>query len=98
MNVAIVTNVFAMDELARKLDQPDNSGSQHWKHLAAEFKVSEEVQMKCQHSLENSPSKNVFENKGADDPDFSVQNLKDGLEAIDRNDLVEELGNIPGKL
>ena len=87
-----------MDELARKLDQPDNSGSRHWKHLAAEFQVPQEVQMKCQRSLENSLSKNMFENKEADDPNFSVQGLKDGLKAIGRNDLVLELENVPGKL
>lgn len=54
--------------------------------------------MKCQRSLENSLSKNMLENKEADDPNFSVQGLKDGLKAIGRNDLVLELENVPGKL
>ena len=40
----------------------------------------------------------MFENKEADDPNFSVQGLKDGLKAIGRNDLVLELENVPGKL
>ena len=79
-----------MDELARRLDQPDPN-SQHWEHLAAEFDVPEEVKMQCQHSLENSPTKHMLENKEAEDTNFSVQKLKIELETINRNDLVQKV-------
>ena len=41
----------------------------------------------------------MLEFKEAVDPDFSVQQLKDGLHAISRNDLVKKLKEckLPGK-
>ena len=90
MRDAIVANVNVMDELARRLDQPDPN-SQHWEHLAAKFDVPEDVKMKCQHSLENSPTKDMLDIKEAEDTDFSVQKLKIGLRAISREDLVRKV-------
>ena len=96
MSETIVANVYMMDELALRLDQ-SNPGFQH---LAAEFNVPEKVKMKCQYSLENSPTKHMLEIKqSAEDTHFSVQDLIDGLIAIPRNDLVRKMENcLAGKL
>lgn len=95
MRDAIVANVNVMDELARRLDQPDPN-TQHWEHLAAKFDVPEDVKMKCQHSLENSPTKHMLDIKEAEDTnDFSVQKLKIGLGAISRKDLVQKVEKCP---
>ena len=84
-----------MDELARRLDQPDPN-TQHWEHLAAKFDVPEDVKMKCQHSLENSPTKHMQDIKEAEDTnDFSVQKLKIGLGAISGKDLVQKVEKCP---
>lgn len=86
-----------MDELARQLDQPTCHGEQetpsvkYWSHLAAELGMPIDTRIKCQHSFENSPSKFLFEHKEALDPEFTVQNLKDRLGEIPRNDLVNRL-------
>lgn len=97
MNDAIVRKVHVMDDLASRLDQPICHGkrevpiTQYWLHLAEEFKVSEEVVIKCQHSSESSPSKNMLEFQEGRDPHFTVQKFKDGLRDIQRNDLVKKL-------
>lgn len=101
----VVTNIHIMDELACRLDQPIYHGNrdvpttQYWLHLAEEFKVSNEVKIRCQHNPENSPSKNMFEFQEGRDPDFTVQMLKDGLQSIERNDLVKKLEqcSLPGE-
>ena len=80
-----------MDELAGQLDQPGYPRASYWVHLASEFKVPEEVIMKCQYSFESSPSKHVLECKEGFDTNFSVQALKKGLRAISRNDLVQKV-------
>ena len=97
MKDAVVSNIHVMDELARLLDQPichgnqDVSFTQYWLHLAEEFKVSEEIVIRCQHNPENSPSKNMLEFQKARDPYFPVQTFKDALRDIARNDLVKML-------
>ena len=86
-----------MDELARRLDQPIYRGEQeppivqHWKHLAAEFRVPEDVETRCQTNPQSSPSKHMFEFLEAGNPNFSVKELKDGLSFISRNDLVKKM-------
>ena len=86
-----------MDELARQLDQPICHGEheiptvKYWLHLAEELGMSSDTLIKCQHSFEYSPSKFLFDLKGAMDPYFTVQNLKDRLGEIARNDLVTML-------
>lgn len=86
-----------MDELARQLDQPICHGERetpsgtYWLHLAKELDMRFETQIKCQHSFENSPSKFLFEHKESLNPEFTVQNLKDRLAEIPRNDLVNIL-------
>jgi len=86
-----------MDELASLLDQPfchgnqDVRSTQYWLHLAEEFKVSEEIVIRCQLNPENSPSKNMLEFQEGRDPYFSVQTFKDALRDIARNDLVKML-------
>ena len=93
---AVVRNIHIMDELACRLDQPIRHGNrnlpttQYWLHLAEEFKVSDEVKIRCQHNSENSPSKNMFEFLEGGDPYFTIQKLKDGLQSIERNDLVKK--------
>lgn len=93
-------NVHVMDELAGQLDQPVYSRASYWVHLAAEFQVPKDVIMKCQHSFERSPSKHLLEIKEGVDTSFSVQELKKGLKAISRNDLVQKVDNchLAGKL
>ena len=94
-----------MDKLACLLDQPIRHGSQevpttkYWLHLAEEFKVSNEVKIRCQLNSENSPSKNMFDFQEARDPQFKVQVLKEGLQSINRNDLVKKLEkcSLPGE-
>ena len=86
-----------MDELARRLDQPIYRGEQeptivqHWKHLAAEFRVPEDVETRCQTNPQSSPSKHMFEFLEAGNPNFSLKELKDGLSFISRNDLVKKM-------
>ena len=93
----IVKNVHVKDTLARQLDQPLCHGGrevpiiQYWPHLAEEFKVSEDVRIKCQHNIENSPTKHMFEFLEAQAPNFSVSDLKVGLKGISRKDLVKRL-------
>lgn len=89
-----------MDELAGQLDQPVYPRVNYWVHLASEFQVPGEVIMKCQHSFERSPSKHLLEIKEGVNTNFSVQELKKGLKAISRNDLVQKVDNchLPGKL
>ena len=82
-----------MDELAGQLDQPVYPRANYWVHLAAEFQVPKDVTMKCQHSFERSPSKHLLEIKEGVDTSFSVQELKKGLKAILRNDLVQKVDN-----
>ena len=94
-----------MDELACRLDQPichsnqDVPFTQYWLHLAEEFRVSEEVVIRCQHNPENSPSKNLLEFQERRNPDFSVQTFKDALRDIARNDVVKMLEqcSLPGE-
>ena len=86
-------NVHVMDELAGQLDQPVYPRANYWVHLAAEFQVPKDVIMKCQHSFERSPSKHLLEIKEGVDTSFSVQELKKGLKAILRNDLVQKVDN-----
>lgn len=101
----IVTNIQIMDKLACLLDQPichgnrDLPTTRYWLHLAEEFKVSDEVKISCQQNPENSPSKNMFQFQEGSDPYFTVQMLKDGLQRIERNDLVKKLEqcSMPGK-
>ena len=80
-----------MDELSRGLDQPVYQGGQYWIHLAAEFRVPEEVQINFQHSLESSPSKHMLEIQEGINTNFSIQELNDGLSTIPRNDLVRKV-------
>ena len=86
-----------MDELARRLDQPIYRGEQeppivqHWKHLAAEFRVPEDVATRCQTNPQSSPSKHMFEFLEAGNPNFSLKEPKDGLSFISRNDLVKKM-------
>ena len=93
----ILTNVRIMDELARRLDQPIYRGEQeppivqHWKNLAVEFRVAEDVVTRCQTNPQSSPSKHMFEFLEAGNPNFSVKELKDGLSFISRNDLVKKM-------
>ena len=97
VNEKIVTNVRIMDELARSLDQPIYRGEQeppivqHWEHLAAEFRVPEDVVTKCQTNPQFSPSKHMFGFLEARTPNFSVKELNDGLSFISRNDLVKKI-------
>lgn len=93
----IIGDVNVMDELARQLDQPICHGEReipsgkYWLHLAAELRMPIDTLIKCQHSFENSPSKFLFEHKESLNPEFTVQNLKDRLGEIPRNDLVNRL-------
>ena len=89
-----------MDELAGQLDKPVYPRANYWVHLAAEFQVPKDVIMKCQQSFERSPSKHLLEIKEGVDTNFSVQELKNGLKDISRNDLVQKVDNCPlaGKL
>ena len=86
-----------MDELTRRLDKPIYRGEQepliveHWKHLAAEFRVPEDVVTRCLTNPQSSPSKHMFEFLEAGNPNFSVKDLKDGLSFISRNDLVRKM-------
>jgi len=86
-----------MDELARQLDQPICHGEhetpsvKYWLHLAAELGMPFDTLIKCQHSFENSPSKYLFWHIESLHPEFTVQNLKDRLGEIPRNDLVTRL-------
>ena len=97
MKEKILTNVRIMDELARRLDQPIYRGEQeppivqHWKHLAAEFRVPEDVETRCQTNPQSSPSKHMFEFLEARNPNYSVKDLKEGLSVISRNDLVKKV-------
>ena len=89
-----------MDELARGLDPVCPPGTSYWVHLAEVLQVTDEVKMRCQHNPQCSPSKHMLDFKEAVDPDFSVQQLKDGLHAISRNDLaqiVEDRCDLPCK-
>lgn len=105
MKDAVVGNIHVMDELARRLDQPichsnqDVPFTQYWLHLAEEFRVPEEIVIRCQHIPENSPSKNMLEFQEGRDPYFSVQTLKDAPRDIARNDVVKMLEqcSLPGE-
>ena len=100
----VVVNVHIMDELARSLDQPIYHGEReppvvrHWVHLAAEFRVSEDVVTKCQSNPQSSPSKHMFEFLEARNPNYSVKDLKEELSVISRNDLAKkvELSGLTG--
>ena len=93
----IVANVHIMDELACSLDQPIYRGKQeppivqYWVHLAAEFRVPEDVVTKFQTNPQSSPSKHMFEFLEARNPNYSVKDLKEGLSVISRNDLVKKV-------
>ena len=93
----IIGDVNVMDELARQLDQPICHGERetpsgtYWWHLGRELGMRLETLIKCQHSFENSPSKFLFDHKESLNPEFTVQNLKDRLAEIPRNDLVNRL-------
>ena len=102
----IVTKAHVMDELASRLDRPichDKrevpATTQYWLHLAEEFKVPNAVVKRCQQNYLSSPSRNMLEFQEACDPDFSIKELKDGLQGIQRNDLVVKLDqcSLPGK-
>lgn len=93
----IIGDVNVMDELARQLDQSichgerETPSGKYWLQLAAELRMPIDTLIKCQHSFENSPSKFLFEHKESLNPEFTVQNLKDRLGEIPRNDLVNRL-------
>ena len=105
MKDAVVSNIHVMDELSRRLDQPichsnqEVPFTQYWLHLAEEFRVPEEIVIRCQHIPENSPSKNMLEFQEGRDPYFSVQTFKDALRDIARNDVVKMLEQcgLPGE-
>lgn len=98
-----------MAEVAHALDQQICHGKQvipllqYWKHLFEElckaFRISPEVAQKCYLSSGNSPTRSMFENLIAHRPDFSIRDLRDKLQDIQRNDLVKELQqcSLPGK-
>lgn len=96
----ILTDVNVRDDVARGLDDPVGPpGTSNWIHLAEVLQIPDEIIMWCQHNPLCSPSKHMLEFKEAVDPNFSVQQLKDGLHAISRNDLVQKLEefNLPRK-
>ena len=96
----VLTDVNVKDDVARGLDPVGPSGTSNWIHLAEVLQIPNEIIMWCQHNPHCSSSKHMLEFKEAVDPDFSVQQLKDGLHATYRNDLVqklEECRNLPGK-
>lgn len=105
MKDVVVSDIHVMDELACRLDQPicygnqDLPSAQYCLHLAEEFKVPEEVVIRCQHNPENSPSKNMLEFQEGRDPYFTVQKFKEALRDIARNDLVKMLEqcSLPGE-
>ena len=87
----VLTDVNVMDELARGLDPVRPPGTSYWVHLAEVLQVTDEVKMRCQRNPQCSPSKHMLDFKEAVDRDFLVQQLKDGLRAISRNDLVQKV-------
>lgn len=87
----VLTDVNVMDELARGLDPVRPPGTSYWVHLAEVLQVTDEVKMRCQCNPQCSPSKHMLDFKEAVDRDFLVQQLKDGLCAISRNDLVQKV-------
>ena len=105
MKDKIVSNVHVMDLLARYLDQPSCFGKrevpiiQFWRHLAAEFEMSEDTIIKCQHNWESSPSKSMLGFQEGREPQFTVLKLKGELKDIGRNDLAKKLEqcSLPGK-
>ena len=111
MKEKVVDRVQVMQELADALDRPSIGHGrqelpliQYWKHLFEEFReafdLPQDIAKKYQLSSEDSPSANMFENLKAEQPDFPISKLKDGLRDIQRNDLVEELEqcSLPSKL
>ena len=96
---SVLTDVNVKDDVARGLDPVGPSGTSNWIYLAEVLQIPDEIIMWCQHNPHCSPSKHMLEFKEAVDPDFSVQQLKDGLHAISRNDLVKKLKEckLPGK-
>lgn len=87
----VLTDVNVMDELSRGLDPVCPPGTSYWVHLAEVLQVTDEVKMRCQCNPQCSPSKHMLDFKEAVDRDFLVQQLKDGLRAISRNDLVQKV-------
>ena len=83
----LITNPDLIEQLALCLDREMRLIS-NWKHLSRELKVDADVISSLEHYSDFSPTIRLFE---VTQPDLTIQQLKQALLDIRRNDLVSLL-------
>lgn len=89
-----MSNLTLLEGLARCLDNKHSYGSmKYWKHLAEHFEVEESKYKTFPCCPENSPTENLlYLLKTQKAPEeFTIKELKEGLESIDRNDVIQDI-------
>ena len=87
---AVTENVLLLDKLSKYLDK-ESRVVKFWKHLAYVLEVPPEETQKFDIYTEHSPTEDLFNFLEGNHPDLYVWELKKKLQAVYRNDVVEDL-------
>lgn len=90
---SVRNNLTLLDRIARYLDKEHRHGTvKCWMHLAEQFGVEERIYRTFTCCPENSPTENLFAFLKTRKPtEFTIEKLKEGMNSIDRNDIIEDV-------
>ena len=91
---SVISNLTLLEGLASRLDKPHPYGRmKYWKHLAEHFEVKERIYKTFPCCPENSPTEDLlYLLKTQKAPEeFTIKKLEEGLDSIDRNDVIEDV-------
>ena len=86
-------NLTLLEKIAKCLDKEQRYGAMKcWKHLAEQFGVEESIYNTFTCCPENSPTENLFDFLKTRKPtEFTIKKLKEGMNSIGRNDVIEDV-------
>lgn len=87
---AVTENVLLLEKLSKYLDK-ESRVVKFWKHLAYVLEVPPEETQKFDIYTEHSPTEDLFNFLEGNRPDLYVWELKKKLQAVYRNDIIEDL-------
>ncbi|XP_068737776.1 uncharacterized protein [Montipora capricornis] len=90
---SVRNNLTLLERIARCLDKEQRHGTMKcWKHLAEQFGVEESIYKTFTSCPENSPTENLFDFLKTRKPtEFTIKKFKEGMNSIDRNDVIEDV-------
>ena len=90
---SLLDNLELLEGLGRCLDKEHRYGMEKcWKHLAEYFEVEANIYEDFTYSRENSPTEDLFEFLKTRTPqEFTLDQLKDKLNSIDRQDVIQDV-------